>query len=319
MIQYIVILLDETSVSFCHYTNDKAEYKLMPLQTLKDGIRFAMKENLNIQFVYPDYELPIEYQKEIDSIDHTDIRPAYIAENRFNDTSTCVMVFNSLADTDGYDFKKDIPYLVRTDKNSLFEGEQIVEQILNVATRLNIVITDIETFTEGDFTVYKSFLQNLSGYMKQLYIMGTTPQLNLLTDRMMLDEMNNCGAGDTTVTLAPNGNFYICPAFYFSNDGDAIGDVKKGLEIKNKQLFQLNHAPLCRKCDAYQCRRCVWLNRKTTLEVNTPSHEQCVVAHLERNASQQLLASIRDFGTFFPGKAICDIDYLDPFDIKKRS
>ena len=64
MIQYIVILLDETSVSFCHYTNDKAEYKLMPLQTLKDGIRFAMKENLNIQFVYPDYELPIEYQKE---------------------------------------------------------------------------------------------------------------------------------------------------------------------------------------------------------------------------------------------------------------
>ena len=319
MIQYIVILLDETSVSFCHYTNDKAEYKLMPLQTLKDGIRFAMKENLNIQFVYPDYELPIEYQKEIDSIDHTDIRPAYIAENRFNDTSTCVMVFNSLADTDGYDFKKDIPYLVRIDKNSLFEGEQIVEQILNVATRLNIVITDIETFTEGDFTVYKSFLQNLSGYMKQLYIMGKTPQLNLLTDRMMLDEMNNCGAGDTTVTLAPNGNFYICPAFYFSNDGDAIGDVKKGLEIKNKQLFQLNHAPLCRKCDAYQCRRCVWLNRKTTLEVNTPSHEQCVVAHLEINASQQLLASIRDFGTFLPGKEICDIDYLDPFDIKKRS
>lgn len=319
MIQYIVILLDETSVSFCHYTNDKAEYKLMPLQTLKDGIRFAMKENLNIQFVYPDYELPIEYQKEIDSIDHTDIRPAYIAENRFNDTSTCVMVFNSLADTDGYDFKKDIPYLVRTVKNSLFEGEQIVEQILNVATRLNIVITDIETFTEGDITVYKSFLQNLSGYMKQLYIMGKTPQLNLLTDRMMLDEMNNCGAGDTTVTLAPNGNFYICPAFYFSNDGDAIGDVKKGLEIKNKQLFQLNHAPLCRKCDAYQCRRCVWLNRKTTLEVNTPSHEQCVVAHLERNASQQLLASIRDFGTFLPGKEICDIDYLDPFDIKKRS
>lgn len=53
-----------------------------------------------------------------------------------------------------------------------------------------------------------------------------------------------------------------------------------------------------------------------TLEVNTPSHEQCVVAHLERNASRQLLASIRDVGTFLPGKEICDIDYLDPFEIK---
>lgn len=209
MIQYIVILLDETSVFFCHYTSNKTEHKLIPLQTLKDGIRFAMKENLNIQFVYPDYELPIEYQKEIDSIDHTDIRPATIAANRFNDANSYVMVFDSLAETEGYNFKKDVPYLVRTDKTCLFGGEQIVAQILNVATRLNIVITDIETFTEDDFTAYKSFLQNLSGYVKQLYVMGKTPQLNLLTDRMMLDEMNNCGAGETTVTLAPNGNFYI--------------------------------------------------------------------------------------------------------------
>ena len=106
MIQYIVILLDETSVSFCHYTSNKTEHKLIPLQTLKDGIRFAMKENLNIQFVYPDYELPIEYQKEIDSIDHTDIRPATIAANRFNDANSYVMVFDSLAETEGYNFKK---------------------------------------------------------------------------------------------------------------------------------------------------------------------------------------------------------------------
>ena len=62
MIQYIVILLDETSVSFFYFTSNKTEHKLIPLQTLKDGIRFAMKENLNIQFVYPDYELPTEYQ-----------------------------------------------------------------------------------------------------------------------------------------------------------------------------------------------------------------------------------------------------------------
>lgn len=319
MIQYIVILLDETSVSFCHYTNEKTECKLIPLQTLKDGIRFAMKENLNIQFVYPGYELPTEYQDEIDSIDHTDIRPANVSINCSNDANAYVVVFDSLADTEGYEFKKDVLYLVRTDKKCLFGGERIIAEILNVATRLNIVITDIETFTEVDFTAYKSFLQNISGYVKQLYIMGKTPQLNLLTDRMMLDDMNNCGAGDTTVTLAPNGKFYICPAFYFCNDGGAIGDVKKGLEIKNKQLFQLGHAPLCRKCDAYQCRRCVWLNRKTTLEVNTPSHEQCVVAHLERNASRQLLASIRGVGTFLPGKEICDVDYLDPFDIKNRS
>lgn len=59
------------------------------------------------------------------------------------------------------------------------------------------------------------------------------------------------------------------------------------------------------------------LNRKTTLEVNTPSHEQCVVAHLERNASRRLLTDIRQVGAFLQGKEISIIDYLDPFEIKK--
>ena len=55
MIQYLVILLDDTSVSFCHYKNDRKKRNLIPLDTLKTGIIYAMKENLNIQFVYPNY------------------------------------------------------------------------------------------------------------------------------------------------------------------------------------------------------------------------------------------------------------------------
>jgi CXXX repeat peptide maturase len=133
---------------------------------------------------------------------------------------------------------------------------------------------------------------------------------------MMLDRMNNCGAGDTTITLAPNGNFFICPAFYYEDEADSIGDLGHGLGIKNKQLYKLGYAPICRHCDAWQCKRCIWLNRKTTLEVNTPSHEQCVVAHLERNASRELLNNIRKHGTFLPEQEdIKVIDYLDPFDI----
>lgn len=137
--------------------------------------------------------------------------------------------------------------------------------------------------------------------------------------------MNNCGAGDTTITLAPDGKFYICPAFYQENQEDAlgnlkhsIGDLDNGLDIKKSQLYKLDHAPLCRHCDAYQCKRCIWLNRKLTYEVNTPSHEQCVMAHLERNASRNLLLSIRKHGEFLPGYDIKEINYLDPFDERKE-
>lgn len=313
MIQYIVILLDDTSSSFCHYTNEKADRRLIPLQTLKDGICYAMKENLNIQFVYPNYKLPKEYLAAIDSIDHTDIYPAEMSDN------ADVVVFDSLIAAKDYVFKEEVAYLIRTDKVSLFNEYKIIGEILDKVTRLNIVITDIETFTEDDFMAYKSLLSNLAERVEQIYVSGKSPQLNLLTDRIMLEKMNNCGAGDTSVTLAPDGKFYVCPAFYLSADGYTIGDMVNGLEIKNSQLYRLDHAPLCRRCDAWQCKRCIWMNRKTTLEVNTPSHEQCVVAHLERNASRKLLIDIRKHGKFMSGSEdIKEIDYLDPFDVKEE-
>ena len=313
MIQYIVILLDDTSTSFCHYTNEKADRRLIPLQTLKDSICYAMKENLNIQFVYPNYKLPTEYLVVIDSIDHTDIYPADIAD------IADVVVFDSLVAAKDYAFKENVAYLIRTDKVSLFNEYKIIGEILDKVTRLNVVITDIETFTEDDFMAYKSLLSNLAERVEQIYVSGKMPQLNLLTDRMMLEKMNNCGAGDTSVTLAPDGKFYVCPAFYLSADGYTIGDLANGLEIKNSQLYRLDHAPLCRRCDAWQCKRCIWLNRETTLEVNTPSHEQCVVAHLERNASRKLLMDIHKHGKFMPGnEEIKKIDYLDPFDVKEE-
>ena len=313
MIQYIVILLDDTSTSYCHYTNEKADRRLIPLQTLKDGICYAMKENLNIQFVYPNYKLPKEYLAAIDSIDHTDIYPAEMSDN------ADVVVFDSLIAAKDYVFKEEVAYLIRTDKVSLFNEYKIIGEILDKVTRLNVVITDIETFTEDDFMAYKSLLSNLAERVEQIYVSGKSPQLNLLTDRIMLEKMNNCGAGDTSVTLAPDGKFYVCPAFYLSADGYTIGDMVNGLEIKNSQLYRLDHAPLCRRCDAWQCKRCIWMNRKTTLEVNTPSHEQCVVAHLERNASRKLLIDIRKHGKFMSGSEdIKEIDYLDPFDVKEE-
>ena len=75
MLQYLVILLDDTSVSYCHYDNRKSEHRLISLENLKAGILFAMKENLMLQFVYPHYELPQAYKDAIETIDHSKIAP----------------------------------------------------------------------------------------------------------------------------------------------------------------------------------------------------------------------------------------------------
>ena len=313
MLQYLIILLDDTSTSYCHYENSRTEKNLIPLDVLKAGIRYGMMENLMIQYVYPDYELPKEYKETIESIDHSKIVSSLCEDDALVEEAD-VVVFH---DWSGISYGKtyaDKSYVLRTTKNELLERHLFLKDFLSKVARLNIVITDIETFNDADFEKYKLVLNALSEHIVKLYVDGLAPQLNLLTDRMMLKEMNNCGAGDNNITLAPNGKFYVCPAFYINNEEDGIGNIEHGLDIKNKQLYQLGHAPICSHCDAYQCKRCIWLNRKTTLEVNTPSHEQCVVAHLERNASQNLLSSIRKHGVFLPEMQIKEIDYLDPFD-----
>ncbi len=302
MIQYLIILLDETSASFCHYDNPKKERCLIPLEVLRQGIRFGMMENLMIQYVYPDYELPEEYKDVIESIDHSKIKP--LADD------ADVLVLDA-----PQEINADKPVVLRIKKQDLFALTDAVAKMLKSVPRLNVVLTDVETFTDEDFETYKKVLAGFSTEVKKLYVEGKSPQLNLLTDRMMLSQMNNCGAGDTTITLASNGKFYVCPAFYYEDEADSIGDLEHGLDIKNKQLYKLGYAPICRHCDAWQCKRCIWLNRKTTLEVNTPSHEQCVLAHLERNASRELLQNIRKHGSFLPEQEeIKEIDYLDPFD-----
>lgn len=306
MLTYLIILLDDTSVSYCHYGNAKDKKRLISLENLKAGIVFAMKENLNIQFVYPDYKLPENYREVIDSVDHTNIGPIGCKED------LDMIVIDSLnIITDNTK-----SYLWRCSLMELCQAKDDIAKILPNVSRLNVVLTDIPAWKEKDFSAYESILDALVEKVAEQYQKGISVQLNLLTDRFMLGKMNNCNAGDTNITLAPDGRYYICPAFYPTT---SIGGVREGLSIPNKQLYRLDHAPICRKCDAYQCRRCIWMNEMMTLDCNTPSHEQCVVSHLERNASRKLLLILETKGIELEDcYSIEEIDYLDPFNILNK-
>lgn len=304
MQKYMIIMLDDTSVSYCHYENTRTEHRLIPLHLLREAIFFAMKENLAILMVYPDYDLPQEYLDVIDSIDHADIVPAGCS----GDVVVCSWeTLHAVSSTDNV-------VALRTTHAELFSRYSEIAKTLENISRINVIITNPLEMTHDDFNTYKSVLSSLAKKVKELYSKGKTSQLNILTDRMVLSEMNNCNAGWESITLAPDGKFYVCPAFYLESEDYSVGDLKNGIDIKNPQLYRLDHAPICRNCDAFQCRRCVWHNYKTTLEINIPSHEQCVTAHLERNASRELLVSIRSLGVFPNNIEIPEIDYLDPFE-----
>ncbi len=309
MLTYLIILLDDTGVSYCHYEANRKERRLISIDDLKAGIMFAMKENLNVQFVYPDYELPTEYLEAIDCIDHTDIKP--VAKSEVAD----VVVLSGWDD----EVPENATCIIHSSFEELTGHVTTVNDWLRRMTRLNVVLTDVDKFKDDDIDSYKKALEALADSVIEMCRQGGSAQLNLLTDRLMLTEMNNCGAGDNNVTLAPNGKFYLCPAFYFEDEKQSLGDIKSGLHIKNPQLLRLDHAPICRQCDAYQCRRCIWMNQRLTMDANTPSHQQCVVAHLERNVSRELQMKLDEAGIrLSDSHPIEEMKELDPFNIVNR-
>lgn len=308
MIKYLVVLLDDTSMSFCHYTHTRNKKNLISLEHLKEAVSYAMKENLVIQYVYPDYELPEEYIEVIDEMTHVNIVPAG------SKVPAEAVVIGDFNDSVGV-LKEGIPYICRTDYRTFINSWESLASKLEYISRINVVYTDVPYFLDADSDKYAEALNGLSEVLKALARKGKFPQVNILTDRILLRKMNNCNAGIESITVAPDGKFYVCPGFYYDELG-AIGSLAEGVCIKNSQLYDLEHAPICRICDAYHCKRCIWLNTKTTLEVNTPSHEQCVMAHIERNASRRYVLSLKDNKM---SDEIPEIDYLDPFDeLSKR-
>ena len=87
----------------------------MPLDVLHEAIIFGMKENLMIQFVYPDYELPQEYKDEIELIDHSKIVPCTLVEKGAD-----VVVYNDISSLKSQDEIHSQSVVLRVSKNQLF-------------------------------------------------------------------------------------------------------------------------------------------------------------------------------------------------------
>ena len=308
MLKYLVILLDDTSTSYCHYDVEDREKNLIPLNVLKEGVLFAMKNNLKIQYILPNYTLPQNYIETMEFMFNDKIGPIG------QELPLSAIVINSLQSININMMDSSIQYVIRTTISDFFENYGILKELFTLGISANIVFVDVVSFTEDKIETYRTVLAELVKSVESSIFKGMNINTNLITDRIALDNMNNCGAGDTSITLAPNGKFYPCPAFYYDdNQHYIIGDIENGLDIKNKTLYKLEYAPLCKRCDAYQCKRCVWLNKKLTYEINTPSRQQCVMSHLEREAGATLLDRFHKHNILL-NKTIEKIDYIDPFD-----
>lgn len=307
MLKYLVILLSNKSTSFCHYNSGfESEVKTISIDDLKSSIIFGMKENLMIQFVYPDYELSSEHTNLIESIDHINIKPIQLAKK------DDIGIVNKWSELDHTIFCDTI--VIRTTIEELISNGSKLLNAMKQQKRVNIALTNLDSVSIEQISEYRTWLINFAIHdcKKMTIEMSRIPQLNILSDRLYLRTMNNCNAGIESISVGPNGLFYICPAFYYNNS-DSIGNPYDGI-VFNNELLKFDRAPICRICDAWQCNRCIWTNRILTHEFNTPGKRQCLISHAEREASRLFLNALRENGPYMPEIEIPEIDYIEPFE-----
>ncbi len=310
MLQYLILLLDDDSPSFCYHDNSTKSTQTISYDSLDKTIRFCLKNNLSLNVIYSNNSFPKEYYQLLDKVIHTKIVPFGY---RYTDNNSIVIFDkNSLNELKEQSFTNLIFRIKRTDLSFL---SSYIEKLIGHFKRLNIVFADLEDFTKKDCDLLEQQLLQLEPILVNA-LNKDVFEVSLITDRWLLGSMNNCEAGLKHLTIAPNGKFYICPAFYYLDPNESVGDINIGYQIKNQHLLNFDHAPICRNCDSYHCKRCVFLNKITTLEVNIPSSQQCIVAHTERKFSKQILEKLNSLSSRFSHlPQIKEIGHNDPLQL----
>lgn len=312
-LNYLIVLLEYDSVPFCLYEvpQKNGGSDRISREDLENAVQFAVRNNLAINFIYGYQPLSPEFDEIIAAAEHVKIMPMQVCASYENP----VIVIDPKRDMDniGILAHKDLNNLImRIGKEDLASLGALTQRLAGNFKRLNIILKDPANFKNGDFQLYAKQLDAIREILTGEYRRRNFIEINVITDRIFLTNMNNCDAGTRHLTCGPNGRFYICPAFYYLDPGSHIGEINTRIDIKNSRLFELRYAPICRRCDAWHCKRCVYLNMSLTTEINTPSHEQCVLSHIEREASRKFLRDI-NHGNGRLGR-IPKLKHRDPFE-----
>lgn len=310
---YVVILIDGGAPSFCYYERGLKKVEIS-MANLKKAIEYCHKNQLFATVVYPEYKLEQAKQKILDNFEHIRILPLSRVSDIMEGDILTIDYNPEIEQFKNIPINSYLNLILRLKMSQIRDLEMIYYNFRNRFARISVILTDMETTDEDSMNRYRIDLSKVKDYIFRGWNIDLEFQINIITDRMTLREMNNCNAGVTHFTIAPNGKFYICPGFYINNPKQNIGSFSEEIKIPNFNLLDISHSPICSVCDCYHCKRCVFLNKKMTFELNTPSHQQCVISHHERNQSGILLEKLHKRNILRNIPKIAPLFYLDPIE-----
>lgn len=316
-LEHILVLLEAGAVPFCHYENPRfhqnAASRWIAPSLLKALIDIAVADGIALSVLLGKTRPPRDLETLLARVPHVKIVPLELSDAY----PGAIVVVSSDERARFSDLKPDRArnLILRLSRADLADASRMFNALEDKYGRLSIHLTDIENIGDTDLAAYAAELDIIAARLKKMYAAGRRIEVNVLTDRMMMTTMRNCDAGQTHVTLAPDGRFFICPAFFHYGE-PAIGEFGgTTIAVNPPGTVAFSRAPLCTRCDAWHCKRCVWLNQALTGEYNVPSEQQCAIAHAEREAARRALKSFGDIAPFGRLPRITELNYRDPLDL----
>ena len=277
-LKYVYFITSDDAPVFCNYNKQYSGNDKMSEVLYKQGLDFCL-ENEVLPIFLGNYSIDLDPRKKIFfEIDNC---------RTFSALSRSITV----VDRPSKDINTPVVnYLInRSSVHDLLKNIQLFHDLS--VKRLNLFISDMEKWDDETLKIYENMLTDIVTYLVNIYTLGDISfQVNILTDRLLLQdgEVRDCAAGINSIALAPNGKFYICPGFYFTNPDWSIGSITTGLDEADKQRYFRNKSPMCHSCKATACQRCLLNSKITTDEINVPSSIQCRIGYIQANAQKRL-------------------------------
>ncbi|MCL6450443.1 MAG: radical SAM peptide maturase, CXXX-repeat target family [Acetobacteraceae bacterium] len=315
--RYLYIMTAGDAVSHCAYRNPGRDAAPLEAEALRDALAFAR------QHFYRPVLLHSLSRPRLDLPDGWD--PIHIVSSLSGSAGPeDLVVYENPPDLDAAlarapasaGDERPVVILV-LDRENLGRLGRLAAGLFARARRLVLVLRDAGGFAEADLGLYRDQLQTVARLVLEMWRGGQAREVSALTDRLHLRGPEDCEAGVHTLTLAPNGRFYVCPAFYFADPEASVGSPREGVDWAALEDCRRSRAPLCVDCGAYHCRRCLYESQRRTLQRNVPSSMQCRLSHAELEVSSWLWRALTEAGYRPPGSEIV-LGEADPIEAFPR-
>ena len=313
--RYLYIYGNNHFPSICGYSSTDSQVYIMSDQILHQAFEFC--ETNNYVPVFCGFrELPFEYYG------HQIVLYSNYLSNAEKIHENCFTQFLIM------DYEIDKRLIIPNEVNSiiiictksnlsgLFSKIEYLSCLKN-DLNINIMFSDEDTLsTTKQFIIeYDDFLKSLKELILKNWISANYININILTNELFANTNRYCGAGESSIFLSPEGNFYICSAFYHKKQGGYIGNINSGIENIYSKVCDMDKSPLCQNCKIRHCARCVFKNKTKTGEFSISPEEQCVTSYLEYKYSRELMDDLIEKNVLLPfeiNKQLVKIKNPDP-------